>query len=105
MKGFFLASVLFILFGFGYKYTYEVNNSTADVERIEGLYIFTDSKPVKEHEYLGTVDYKVGWGGTQYTQVRDKLIKRAKKEYPKADAVIISLNSGQADKADVIIFK
>lgn len=87
--------------------TYEIKNSTAEVNNVEGLLIFTDCKPIKEYEYLGTVK-SGGTGGLanpQYEGVRNRLIKRIKKEYPKADGAIMNLNYGQADKADAIKFK
>lgn len=83
--------------------TYEPKKSSAEVEQYEGLYIFTDSKPLMETEYLGTV--KSTFGATQYEDVRDKLIKKAKKEFPKAEALIISLKAGGTDKCDAIKFK
>lgn len=103
-----------ILIGFGltllivfssYK-TQEVKNSTAEVNQVEGLLIFTDCKPVKEYEYLGTVKSNTGgFGNAQYEGVRNRLIKKVKSEYPKADGAIMYLNYGQADKADAIKFK
>lgn len=83
---------------------YEVRKSTAEVERYQGYYIYTDSKPVQEYTYLGTVKVSTGWSG-QYEPVRDGLIKKALKEYPKADGLILNLKDGGADKADVILFK
>jgi len=85
---------------------YEVKNATAEANMIEGLIIFTDCKPVKEYEYLGTVKSNTGgFGNAQYEGVRNRLIKAAKKEYPGADAIIMYLNTGQTDKADAIKFK
>lgn len=85
--------------------SYEVKPTTGEVIQIEGLYIFTDCKPVKEYIYLGTVKNQGGINNPQYTNVRDWLIKRAKKEYDDADAVILTLSSGGADVCDVIKFK
>jgi hypothetical protein len=85
---------------------YEPKKSTAEVNSIEGLLIFIDSKPVLEYDYLGTVKSNTGGlGNPQYEGVRNRLIKNAKKEYPNADAIILQLNYGQTDKADVIKFK
>ena len=97
---FFLTSTAFFIDN------YVVKKNTAEVDQIEGFYIFSDCKPVNEYEYLGTVSSNTGgFGGTQYEQVRDRLIKKVKKEYPKADAIILTLQYGRADKADAIIFK
>ena len=87
------------------KAYYDVKKSTAEVEQMQGLYIFTDSKPVAEYEYLGTVKLSLGLGSGQYQNVRNVLIKRAKKEYPQSDAIILLLKDGGTDRADVIKFK
>lgn len=79
---------------------YQVRKNTAEVEIIEGLYIFTSSKPVNEYNYLGTVKSGITLDGF-YPQVISSVIKRAKKSYPTADAIIFDGNT----KADVIKFK
>ena len=86
---------------------YDARQNTAEVEQIQGLYVFVDSKPVLEYDYLGTIN---GTGGRaslnpQYTVVRDILLKRAKKDYPTADGIILHLNAGGRDRCDVIKFK
>jgi hypothetical protein len=87
--------------------TAPVKKSSADVNQVEGYYIFTDSKPVLEYEYLGTVKFNggLGFSSEQYTDVRNKLIKRAKKEFPRADGIIFYFATGSADRADLIKFK
>lgn len=90
--------------GFIVKNIYEVKKSTAEVSQVQGLYIFTDSTPVSEYEYLGTVNASIGMSG-QYTDVKNSLIKKTKKEYADADGIIIYLVTGSTDKADVIKFK
>lgn len=84
--------------------SYEVKKSTGEVNQVEGLYIYTDCKPVQEYIYLGSVK-SVGVSNPQYSNVRDALIKKVKKEYDNADAVILSLNAGGQDVCDVIRFK
>lgn len=101
-----LLSFFFILLLFvAASVSYEVKPTTGEVIQIEGLYIFTDCKPVKEYVYLGTVKNSAGINNPQYSNVRDYLIKRAKKEYDDADALILTLNAGGADVCDVIKFK
>jgi len=80
---------------------YEPKKATAEVEQMQGLYIFTDSKPVLPYEYLGTVKTSIVMD-TQYQGVRDKLIKKAKKDYPNADGLIMQFRSGGTDKCDAI---
>lgn len=85
---------------------YEPKKSSAEVEQYQGLYVFSDSKPVKEYDYLGTVKRNTGgFGGGQYTDVRDGLIKRAKSDYPAANGIILILKAGAADRADAIRIK
>jgi hypothetical protein len=77
----------------------------AVVNQYEGLYIFTDCKPVSEFEYLGTVKYSGSFGSGQYVEVRDALIKKAKKDFPGCNAIILTLIEGSADKADAVKLK
>lgn len=85
---------------------YEIKSSSAEVEQMQGLYIFTDSKPVKEFEYLGTEKVGMMLGSPQYAEIRDKLIKKVKKEYPKANGVVFHFGGqGGADRADAILLK
>jgi hypothetical protein len=78
---------------------YTVSKSTANVETMQGVRVFTDSKPVMEYEYLGTVKMTIALSG-KYSEVRDFLIKTAKKKYPQCEAIIINRGS-----ADVVKFK
>lgn len=100
----FLAGLL-VAGAFSFKAMYDAKNNTAEVEQYEGIYIFTDSKPVKETDYLGSVKVGMSLGSGQYTEIRDKLIKKAKKEYPTCQGIIIHLKDGDTDKADAIKFK
>ncbi len=79
---------------------YVVSKQTANAEKSENLIVFTDSKPVMEYEYLGTIKMAIAWTG-KYYEVRQYMIKTAKKKYPNAEAVI--LDGGGS--ADVIKFK
>jgi len=87
--------------------TYDVRKSTAEVEQLAGFYVFVDSKPVTEYEYLGTINGTGGRGSfnPQYTVVRDALLKLARKKYPDADGIMLHLNAGGKDRADVVKFK
>lgn len=78
----------------------------ARVEQLQGIYIFSDCKPVAKYKYLGTIKRNTGgFGGSQYADVRDGLIKQIKKEYPEADGIILILKSGGTDRADAIKFE
>lgn len=96
----------FMFLSFGIVQSYEPKKNTAEAEQYEGVYVFADCKPVKEYQYLGSVKIGISLTGSgQYQDVRDKLIKRAKKEYKDAEAIILNLKDGGVDKADVIKFK
>jgi len=83
----------------------KIKNNIAEVNQIEGYYIFTDCKPVKEYQYLGTVKVTGGFSSGQYTDVLKKIVKRAHDTFPSADALILHFTSGAADHADAIKFK
>lgn len=84
---------------------YEVRKSTAEVDMINGFYVFSDSKPVSEFTFLGSIKGTDWEMNPQYTNIRDGILKRARKKYPDANGVILHLNSGGSDAADVIILK
>jgi len=100
-------SILIIICAVGFSTNhYTSDKATATVNQVQGVYIFIDSKPVSEYQYLGTVDTKgITTTNPQYTVIRDKLISRIKKDWPTADGVIFSFNSGGRDHADAIKFK
>ena len=83
---------------------YKANHSTAETSKIDGFYIFTDSKPVMPFDSLGVVDLAFV-SGTQYESIRTNLIKRAQKKYPTADGLILNLNKKGLDNCNVIKFK
>ncbi len=84
---------------------YQIKESTAEVNELQGLKIFVDSKPLTEYEYLGTVTSNMYMGSSQYTSKRDRLIKLTKKKFPSADGVIFAFKTGSADRCDAIKFK
>jgi hypothetical protein len=103
LSGFLLCSILVLAFAFTIS-EYKPNHSTAETSKIDGFYIFTDSKPVMPHDSLGVVD--LGFvSGTQYESIRTNLIKRARKQYPTADGLILNLNKTGLDQCNVIKFK
>ena len=86
------------------EFVYEPNYSTAEVLKIDGLFIFTDSKPIMPHEILGMVG--LGFvSSTQYESIRNNLVKRVKKTYPNADGIILNLNKKGVDNCYVLKFK
>ena len=81
--------------------SFEPTSSTAEVNKIDDFYVFTDSKPVLPFDLLGDVD--LGFvSGTQYEDIKLNLIKRAKKKFPDGDGIILNLDKKGIDKCIVI---
>lgn len=81
------------------------NKNQAKVSQYQGLYLFVDCDPVKDTKYLGTVKIKSSFSSSQYSALRDKLIKKSKSDYPDAKGLIIKFVSGGADTGDAINFE
>lgn len=105
MKKNLLLSLLFtlsitILFAFQVT-NFQTNESTAKVNKISDFYIFTDSKPIMPYDSLGMVE--TGFiTGTQYEQIRNNLIKRAKVRFTNANGLIMKFEKKGIDKCIVI---
>lgn len=85
-------------------YEYQVRMSTAEVEKVDGLYIFTDCKPVLPYDSIGAVD--AGFvTGTQYETIRDNIVKRVNKLYKDADGIVINYNKKGIDIGTVVKFR
>lgn len=82
-------------------------NNTATVNQEQGVYLFVESTPVSEFIYLGDVKNSVRFsnGSGQFSDVKKKLLKACKKEYPQANGLIFHLVDGGVDHADAILFK
>lgn len=63
---------------------------------------FLLSKPTTEYEYLGSVKKVLAWSGKP-EEMLNSMIKKVKKEYPKADGIVFT--NIDMDKADAIQFK
>lgn len=104
MKQIFVSTLLIAVVGFSVK----KNNSDkgiATVNQINGVYIFVDSKPAAQYDYIGSIEIKRSKYGEQYEPVRDAMLKEIKKQFPQADGAILHFVNGARDKADAIKFK
>lgn len=79
---------------------YVAGKQTAEAQMKSGLYVFTDSKPVQPYEYIATVKSGIVKSG-YYDEVINSIIKKVKKQYPQAEAIIFVPNA----EAEVIRFK
>lgn len=100
---------VFICLGIIYS-TFGQNN-LANVNKIQGFYIFTDNQPLAEYDVIGEVnsngnnDNDIKNSGGQYQPVRDYLIRTARQVNYTADGLILSMVNGGTDKAVIIKFK
>lgn len=76
----------------------------ANVYRHNGLLIFTDCEPINEYEVVEHERSALSWSG-QYSEIKNKLTRRALRDYPSADGIILSMVEGHVDRAVVIKFK
>jgi hypothetical protein len=74
----------------------------AEVNQVQGVYLFIMSKPVREYTYLGSTKIKVVWTGDPVEMINVTL-KKLKKDYPTADGIIFT--TMQMNQGDVIKFK
>lgn len=79
------------------------DHSLARAKRYSGIYVFCDSDPIAQFEYLGNLKGKHTWI-PQYSNLRDDLIKKCSKKHKDAKGVILHLVSGGKDTAEAIKF-
>lgn len=81
---------------------------TAIVNQYQDLYVFTDCRPAAEYTVMGIVKPKgrglmaAGLKSTQYSSMRNALIKAAKEQYPDCNGVILNLSSSSMDECSAI---
>lgn len=80
------------------------DNTLARVQKNNGLYVFVDNEPVMEYEIVDRVKSSISWSG-QFSEIRNKLIRKAVSDFPNADGIVITMSSSSADRAIVIKFK
>ena len=83
---------------------YTVSKKTAEVQAYQNIKVFTDCTPVMEYQYLGTVKVTMSLTG-YYPELKTILIKKAKKDYPTVEGLIITITESGDASADVIKFK
>lgn len=76
--------------------------SSAKVEQIKGVYVFTNSKPIREYEYLGSFEPKVVPSKRTKTII-EFMITKGTEKYPQADGIIFK--DDELVEADLIKFK
>lgn len=79
------------------------NNAQARAYKENGVFIFTDAEPNCKYTVVGRVSSSFAWN-SEYATIKTKLLRKALKDYPQANGVILSLTTGGSDKAVVITF-
>ncbi|MBK7148636.1 MAG: hypothetical protein IPH78_07355 [Bacteroidetes bacterium] len=105
LSGILLGVVLTTLIAFKAA-TYEAKNNTAEVDQIQGVYIYAKSKPIRDYEFLGTVNApKVA--EHEFDILVDLMLKDLKKKYPTADGLLFDgpIKQSHNTKASAIKLK
>ena len=76
-----------LLVSFTIVQSYALKINTAEVNQVQGFYIFAMSSPVLEYEHLGVVTGPAV-GSHEFDKLLDQMLKKARKEYPNGNALI-----------------
>ncbi len=76
--------------------------SGANVEQVNGIYVFGFSKPTAKYDVLGMVKVRGIVSNEKAPHMVDLLTSYAKKDYPSGEAIIVN---SEFEKAEVIKFK
>lgn len=91
MKIYFILPLMILLTAFIMSFTvnsdYRIARKTAEVKQIQGLYIFFCAEPVMDYKYLGSCEKASTWDDDTDSRI-NAIIKKCKKEYPYADAIV-----------------
>ena len=79
------------------------DHSLARAKRYSGIYVFCDSDPISNYDYLGNIKGK-NTLVPQYSNLRDDFVKKCVKKYKDAKGVVLHLVSGGKDTAEAINF-
>ena len=90
-----------VLFLFSFS-SQVIRRDTAIVNRIDGYYIFIESKPSSSYSELGIIESpKIVWNGRP-KEMMSVMLKRLKTTFPKADAIIF--DDYKLEKATAVKF-
>lgn len=86
MKRLFFALLVIVTFS-AFKTIYDLRKNSAEVDQVQGVYIFSNSKPVSEFEYLGKVKGPAV-ASSEFGDMVQYMSKRAKEQFPNCNAII-----------------
>ena len=80
--------------------------AAAQVQKVEGIYIFVKSTPASQYDFLGTVTGPV-IGSHEFDKLLNSMLKDLKKKYPEANGLIFDgpIKQSQNTKASAIKIK
>ena len=79
-----------------------IDKATANVEQVNGVYVYAFAKPTAKYDVLGMVKVKGMVSNEKGPHMVDLLTGYAKKDYPSGEAIIVN---SDFEKAEVIKFK
>ena len=92
-----------------FKSIHEQKPGTAQAQKIDGIYVFTDCKPSAQYDILGDVHIKTISSVYYYDKARNNLIVQAKEKFSNigAEGIIITfpMENKITYQAQVIRFK
>ena len=100
--------MILLLFVLPLSYTLSLIGAQNDISicrvvKNSGIYIFCDSDPITQYDYLGNLKGKHTLM-PQYSTLRDDFVKKCAKKYKDAKGIILHLVSGGKDTAEAIKF-
>ena len=78
------------------------DKSLANVNQVQGVYLFVQCKPVNEYTFQGNIKSGLTMSGKP-DELFNNVVKQAKKKFPDCDAIIFT--DATLEKADCIKFK
>lgn len=102
-KGILITAVLTIVIFSGFKIAEEFKINHAEVEQVQGIYVFYRSKPVRQYDYLGTVKTPFIIKNDKGSYLVDLMVKRAKEKHASCNAIIFK--SEDLNEVDAVIIK
>ena len=106
MKRIFISIAIVCAVGFTVKKTF-IDKSAASVNQVQGIYLFIESRPAGEYEFLGNIKPQGRFWNvySKFEEARDALVKSVKEKYTSADGLIFHFNDSKNASADAIKFK
>lgn len=75
---------------------------TANVEPVNGIYIYFHSRPAEQYDYLDTYTIQIAMTGKP-EELINMMLNKVRKKYPEANGIIIT--SDELDQCDIIKLK